>query len=132
MKIKYNWNRVGKTPTLMAMSAFYKNDGMDGIGLTITNENMDVGGFSSIIENLVNKATWTEKECRDQLEHTIKVFIGWGRKYPDDLEQLTLFNIIVFGNIRWLEKNGHLVADDYNGMQYVSVAGGCNNNPNLN
>ena len=136
MKIKYNWNKVGKKPTLMAMSAFYKADTDEGIGWTLTHNDMDVSGFANIIEEMVADAnrngTWSEYECRGQLEETIRKYKANGGRLPDDANQVATFFVIVFGNIRWLEMHGYLKADNYNGMQYMSISGNSNSDPNLN
>ena len=104
--------------TLLSISAFWKNNLPNGIGLTLTDElpldtilreittNYDLMLRQSIAESETGQLT---KDLIAQLE-----FIGRNKK-PLGFEMA----LMAVGNIWLLEKMGVLVEDEFNGLQLV-------------
>lgn len=106
--------------TLMQISAFYRNDQPNGIGITLTNDlpldtillelrtNYDLMWRQSTFESEQAQLT---KDLFGQLE-----FIGRNKK-PLGMH----LALMAIGNIYLLEKIGALEGDEFNGLQLIYV-----------
>jgi hypothetical protein len=104
---------------LLKVSAFYKNNTPDGIGMIIENTNFDLGKRISDFANSYEKA-WesADEEERekfvdgyfDQLNHFAK-FRAQDRTQGE--------NFICVINIWFLEKYGFLKSDNFNGCTFL-------------
>jgi hypothetical protein len=109
------------TKHLLAISAFWKNDQPDGIGITVDESFGDLDDLLFILQVSYN-AMWAECQENGSLPDLINdlraQLVEIGLRKPiadDDLDTVC----IVIGNIRCLENHGHMISDEYNGLQLV-------------
>ncbi len=117
--MKKNSKYKKQEESLLRVSAFYKNDTPNGIGIVIENTNLDLEEY--IYKYLINyEQAWEDaddaqrdifiKAYFDQLNYIAKV-----RSEDRDPEHKFLCVI----NIMFLEKYGFLKADNFNGCELV-------------
>jgi len=110
---------LGFMPKLLAISAFYRNNEPQGIGITITHE---VGNLDQVFRLLKDSydAMWEESEADDETDTlTADLFaqlqaIGQSKPCSDPRKML-----LVIGNVYLLERVGALITDEFNGMQFL-------------
>jgi hypothetical protein len=103
-------------PKLIQLSAFYRNDRPDGIGITL---NRDFGNLDSMLEILQATYTlmWTEAQASNGLPELISDLRDQldcvARQKPSYSIQSVC---LVIGNVWALEHFGQLKTDDVNGL----------------
>jgi hypothetical protein len=106
---------------LIQISAFYKNDHPNGIGITLTEEFGDLDQFLEIIQTSY-KAMWQESEQNSELPTLILELrgqlISLGLKKGDIGIHA---GSIVIGNVWLLESHGQMITDEFNGLQLAYV-----------
>jgi hypothetical protein len=104
---------------LLKVSAFYKNDGPNGIGLIIDGGDYDLEGimceYAEGYEEAWRVASEFDREkyvagYADQLKY-------FGKLRAKDRSEEQNFTCLM--NIWFLEKYGFLTSDDHNGCQFV-------------
>lgn len=104
---------------LVQMSAFYRNDRYDGVGLTLTS---DFGDLDHVLFHITTSYDLMYREAiqkgdlrrliRDLFKQLDAIGIEPKTKKPDNIDL-----VIVFGNVYLLEKYKFLRGDEYNGLQ---------------
>jgi hypothetical protein len=104
---------------LIGISAFYKNDRPGGIGISIDESFGNLDDMLVILQASYN-AMWAECQENGSLPDLINdlraQLVEIGLKKPD----YTLDTVaIVIGNVWCLENRGHMISDEFNGLQLV-------------
>jgi hypothetical protein len=109
------------TTRLVAISAFYKNDRPEGIGISIDESFGNLDNLLDILTASYN-AMWDECQAEGSLPALIgdlrSQLTGIGSSKPHyGIAEVS----IIIGNIYLLEKHGQMVTDEFNGLQLAYV-----------
>lgn len=105
---------------LLQVSAFYRNDKRDGIGVTITHEAFTVP-LTEIIDDIMESywKMWKEAEEQEKTEELVGDLFGQLNHASKNREKLKMVDAAwVIGNIWLLERIGAIKADEYNGCLF--------------
>ena len=110
---------------LLSVSAFYRNDQPDGIGVSISADLFQPGKLEEIINQLFkdSDADWVNHSYDENLDH----YFGQLRALVNNKDQTKGFNedisdaVLVISCVYSLEKHGPLPSDEFNGIQLIYV-----------
>jgi len=104
---------------LLSISAFYRNDEPNGIGITLRDEAGDLTEIFQLLKDSYD-AMWEESENDNETDTlTADLFeqlqaIGQSKPITDPKKML-----LVIGNVYLLERVGALITDEFNGLQFA-------------
>ncbi len=106
-----------KTPKLITISAFYKNDKPEGLGLLKTDKDVDLDNAFDVFVKSYDKA-WAAADEAEQKDLIIHYFeqLDEFALMKNDLTQGDGWMAIA--NIWFLEKHSYLKPDEFNGCQF--------------
>lgn len=110
---------------LFQISAFWRNDQPDGIGVTITEEVFTVP-LTDVMDEIMEIywKMWTEAEEQGQTEELVSELLGQLNHASENRQKLEISDTAwVIGNIWLLERVDAIKADEYNGCLFGAEGG---------
>ena len=104
---------------IIQLSAFYRNDKPDGVGVTLTEELGDLDhAFWQLRDSY--DAMWREELDNATTATLVADLLGQLDEIGQNKSHLELpMALLVIGNVWLLEKIGALKADEFNGIQLI-------------
>ena len=110
---------------LFQISAFWRNDQPDGIGVTITDEAFTVP-LTEIMDEIMENywQMWVEAENEGTTDELVSDLVAQLTDVSRRRESLDISDAVwVIGNIWLLERVGYIKADEYNGCVFAAAGG---------
>jgi hypothetical protein len=106
---------------LIQISAFWKNNVPEGLGITLDDSFGDLDEFMQIIE-VHYDLMWSETEKANDLPNLIQLLRDQLLAIASDkpLYDLSAISMII-GNVYLLEQHGQMITDEFNGLQLAYV-----------
>jgi hypothetical protein len=110
---------------LLSVSAFYRNDQPDGIGVSISAELFQPGKLEEIINQLFkdSDADWINHSYEENLDHyfgQLRALVKDKGKMKKPIKEIG-DAVLVISCVYSLEQHGPLQSDEFNGIQLIYV-----------
>lgn len=110
---------------LFQISAFWRNDQPDGIGVTITEEAFTVP-LTDVMDEIMENywQMWIEAQAQGATDELVSDLVAQLTAASWRRESLGIRDAVcVIGNIWLLERVGYIEADEYNGCVFAAAGG---------
>jgi hypothetical protein len=110
-------------PQLIQISAFWRNDKEDGIGVTLTQDLGDLDQVVAILK-VSYDAMWRDAVYQSTTVPLVDDLVSQLRTIGRSKPHVKLeTSFLVIGNVYLLEKTGFLKPDEFNGLQLLYARG---------
>jgi hypothetical protein len=105
---------------LIQISAFFRNDKSNGIGLTLPRE---LGDLDKVLLELITSydLMWRQSVYESETAQLVTELVQQLEAIGSTKDFTLHLGLLAVGNVYLLEKVGHLKSDEFNGLQLVYV-----------